>query len=217
MNIIRRGPVAVVGSVLLLAILIVFALIWANSVRFSGTNGELIYFRGQNDQGEPIDYRANLEFNGPGMIMISRLSCSSCHGRQAQGGAHMMHMQAMDAPDIRWSVLAGEAGGGQAEEADHDDGHAEAHAGYELADFRMAVVEGKHPYGESLSAEMPRWQITDSDLEDLADFLRSPSLTEEGVTTMFGDFMGGGVWIIFPVIGIIVMVVFMFMMISRGG
>ena len=34
---------------------------------------------------------------------------------------------------------------------------------------------------------------------------------------MPGDFMSSGVWIIFPIIGIIVMVVFMFMMMSRGG
>jgi putative membrane protein len=34
---------------------------------------------------------------------------------------------------------------------------------------------------------------------------------------MSGDFMSSGVWIIFPIIGIIVMVVFMFLMMSRGG
>ncbi len=34
---------------------------------------------------------------------------------------------------------------------------------------------------------------------------------------MFGDFMGGGVWIIFPIIGIIFMGLFMFMMFTRGG
>ncbi len=34
---------------------------------------------------------------------------------------------------------------------------------------------------------------------------------------MPGDFMSSGVWIIFPIIGIIVMVVFMFLMMGRGG
>ncbi len=34
---------------------------------------------------------------------------------------------------------------------------------------------------------------------------------------MPGDFMSSGVWIIFPIIGIIVMGFFMFMMMSRGG
>ena len=33
----------------------------------------------------------------------------------------------------------------------------------------------------------------------------------------FGDFSMGGWWIIFPIIGIILMFTFMFMMMSRGG
>jgi putative membrane protein len=81
----------------------------------------------------------------------------------------------------------------------------------------MAVVEGKHPNGEQLSSEMPRWNIGDGDLEDLAEFLKSPSLLEKGAITMPGNFISGGGWIIFPIIGIIVMMVFMFMMFSRGG
>jgi putative membrane protein len=42
-------------------------------------------------------------------------------------------------------------------------------------------------------------------------------LTEKGAIAMPGDFMSSGVWIIFPIIGIIVMAFFMFMMMSRGG
>jgi putative membrane protein len=42
-------------------------------------------------------------------------------------------------------------------------------------------------------------------------------MTKKGVIAMPGDFLSGGVWIIFPIIGIIVMVVFMFLMMSRGG
>lgn len=168
-----------------------------------------------------------------GGMMGARLMCASCHGQDARGGVHMMHMQIMDAPDIRWSALTGEdeeqhaeeaedehpgeAGGGHADEIDPNDEHALAHAGYALAEFRMAVVEGKHPNGEQLSSEMPRWNISDGDLEDLAEFLKSPSLIEKGALAMFGDFMGGGVWIIFPIIGLIFMVVFMFMMFTRGA
>ena len=121
--------------------------------------------------------------------MGARLMCASCHGQDARGGVHMMHLQIMDAPDIRWSALTGEdeeqhaeeaedehpgeAGGDHADEIDPDDKHALAHAGYALAEFRMAVVEGKHPNGEQLSSEMPRWNISDGDLEDLAEFLKS--------------------------------------------
>ncbi len=67
----------------------------------------------------------------------------------------------------------------------------------------MAVMEGKNPNGESLSSDMQRWNISDGDLEDLAEFLKSESLTEKGEKKM--DFMSSGAWIIFPIIGIIFM------------
>jgi uncharacterized membrane protein len=221
MNEIRWRPVAIFAGVLLL---IVLGFIWAMVARVSGSNGERIYFRATNDRGELVTYQGGTDFMGGGM-MGTNLSCSSCHGQQARGGVHMMHMQVMDAPDIRWSALAGEAeeehaGAVEGEPADdggHDDEHAEAHAGYGLAEFRMAIVEGKHPNREPLSSEMPRWNISDGDLEDLAEFLKTPQLTEKGVLMMFGDFMGGGVWIIFPIIGIIFMGLFMFMMFTRGA
>ena len=201
-----------------MAALIVIGLIWSIYASPNGSNGELIYFQAANERGERITYRGGSAFLGPGMMMDTSLSCASCHGQNARGGVHMMHMQVMDAPDIRWSVLAGETEGEHDDEVEHRDEHAESHAGYGLDDFRMAVVEGKHPNGGSLSAEMPRWNISDGDLEDLAEFLKSPSLIEKGENKMFpGDFTLSGVWIVFPIIGIIMMAMFMFMMFGRRG
>jgi putative membrane protein len=206
---------ALFAGVLLVASLIVIGLIWAANARTPGSNGELIYFTASNEQGELITYRGGTDFIGPGM-MNTRLSCASCHGQDARGGVHMMHMRVMDAPDIRWSALAGEAEGEHADELDQHDEHAETHAGYGLENFRMAVTEGRHPNGEPLSSDMPRWNIADGDLEDLAEFLKSPSVTEKGANMMPGNFIGSGGWIIFPIIGIIIMMVFMFMMFGRG-
>lgn len=78
-----------------------------------------------------------------------------------------MHMQVMDAPDIRYQALA--------EEAEEHSGseNSDVHDDYSLDDFRRAVVDGEHPDGEPLSREMPRWQISDQDLEDLFAFLKS--------------------------------------------
>ncbi len=216
MNTFSLRPAAILGGVLVLASLVVLSLIWATSARRSGSNGQLIYFNATNDRGELLTYRGGPDVIGPGM-MGTRLSCASCHGQEARGGVHMMHMRVMDAPDIRWSVLAGEVGEEHASEGDPEDEHTEAHAGYDLVNFRMAVVEGQHPNGERLNAEMPRWQIGDGDLKDLAEFLRSPPLLEKGVLMMPGGFFGGGGWIIFPIIGVVVMMVFMFMMMSRRG
>jgi hypothetical protein len=127
--------------------------------------GEQIYFTGINAQGEQIPYRG-----GPdaGMMMRGYLSCASCHGPDARGGQHTMHMQVMDAPNIRWEALSHEAEDEHA--AEEDDHHNET---YDLEAFRRAVIEGEHPDGESLSSDMPRWQMTDEDLSALFAFLKS--------------------------------------------
>ena len=128
-------------------------------------NGERIYFTATNNEGERIPYRGGPNFGG--MMMGAYLTCAACHGPEARGGTHYMHMQVMDAPDIRYTALLGEAGehGGD----DHGDEHGE----YTLEDFRLAVVEGKHPDGDSLNRDMPRWEMGDQDLADLFEFLKS--------------------------------------------
>jgi hypothetical protein len=69
----------------------------------------------------------------------------------------------MGAPDIRYSALNSETGGHQEGEDNHAGGNNE----YDLEDFRLAVAEGKHSDGETLSGDMPRWKISDEDLADL--------------------------------------------------
>ncbi len=135
------------------------------------SNGERIYFTGTSSRGGEIDYRGGPDIGG--MMMGGHLSCASCHGPDGRGGRHVMHMETMDAPDIRWNTLAEhtdqghDEDGHQDDEADHDDGD------YDLATFRMAVVEGRHPGGEALDNDMPRWNISDADLRDLADYLQN--------------------------------------------
>lgn len=152
------------------------------------SNGERIYFTATNDRGERIAYRGGPAFGG--MMMGSQLTCASCHDSDGSGGPHSMHMQLMDAPDIRWAALAG------------------------LDTFRGLAVEGVRPTGEILSSDMPRWNLSDEDLLDLADFLRStldPNKEENNIFS--GESLMGGWWVIFPIIGFI----FMFMMMGRMG
>jgi hypothetical protein len=141
--------------------------------RFS-SNGEQIYMSATNEEGEIIGYSG-----GPGtsgMMMGAYLTCASCHGADGRGGVHTMHMQVMDAPDIRYSALASEAeehNGGEEAHPPEEDDHAAAHAEYELADFRRAVIEGQHPDGKPLDRNMPRWEMSDQDLADLFEFIKS--------------------------------------------
>ena len=136
------------------------------SKRFT-SNGERIYFTATNEQGASIPYEGGPAFGG--MMMLPRLACVSCHGTDGRGGRHVMHMQVMEAPDIRYETLNSEAyeHGSDGESMDHSKGE------YDPDIFRQAVVEGKHPDGEALSADMPRWEINDQDLADLFEYLKS--------------------------------------------
>lgn len=144
-----------------------FGITWA--VGSFKSNGERIYYTATSDRGTDINYTG-----GPsaGMMMMGgRLACVSCHGTDARGGKHVMEMDVMDAPDIRWSVLEGE----------HEDHHEEAvegehehhHEGFDFQDFKNAVERGRHPDGETLSSDMPRWKMSDGDLKDLMNYLKS--------------------------------------------
>ena len=131
------------------------------------SNGERIYFTATNEQEESIPYEGGPAFGG--MMMQSRLACVSCHGTDGRGGTHVMHMQVMDAPDIRYEALNTEAG----EHGSNEDGMEHTQGEYDLDTFRQAVVEGKHPDGEALSTDMPRWEMSDEDLAALFEYLKS--------------------------------------------
>lgn len=123
------------------------------------SNGERIYFTGTSERDGAIDYSGGPDVGG--MMMAGRLSCASCHGVDGRGGLHMMHMELMDAPDIRWAALA-------AHEAEEQGGEA-----YDIDTFARAVIDGRHPDGDALDPDMPRWQMSSQDLEDLAEYLQS--------------------------------------------
>lgn len=118
------------------------------------SNGERIYFTATSDRGTAITYSGGPVSNG-WMMMGSggRLACASCHGPDGRGGRHSMGMmQVMDAKDIRWSTLENE---------------------FDPEKFRLAVVEGKDPDGTQLKTDMPRWNISNDDLADLIDYLKT--------------------------------------------
>jgi len=128
-----------------------------------GSNGELIYFTAFNQNREYIPHTG-----GPvpgGMMMNSYLTCASCHGADGRGGTHTMHMQVMDAPPIHYSALV--------EMMQEESENASPMEEYTLEAFRQAVVEGRHPDGDEMDRDMPRWKMSDSDLADLLIFLKT--------------------------------------------
>ena len=127
------------------------------------SNGERIYFTGTSANGR-------LRYSGGdfgGMMGGGQLACADCHGPDGRGGQHVMHMTAMDGPDIRWSALT------EAEHGDHGDEEEMEHPPYDEETFERAVTRGLDPGGDALDPAMPRWRTSEQDLDDLIAYLKT--------------------------------------------
>lgn len=122
------------------------------------SNGERIYFTGTSESGDPI--RANRR--GMQGMMARGMACADCHGSDGRGGTVRMMMGTYTVPDIRYATLTGE---------EHEEG--EEHPAYTDETIKRAITEGIDPAGEALEWPMPRWEMSESDLNDLLDFLKT--------------------------------------------
>jgi mono/diheme cytochrome c family protein len=79
-----------------------------------------------------------------------------------------MMMGSFDAPDIRYSTLTGE---------EHGDEH-EEHPPYTDETLKQAITQGLDPAGEPLDWVMPRWTMTDEQLDELLDYLKALDVSQ---------------------------------------
>ena len=131
------------------------------------SNGKRIYFTATSERGTSITYSGG---SSVGMMMMGgNFTCASCHGVDAKGGRHEMHMDVMDAPDIRWTALSTD----KQEMGDAGNKTMTPAKAYDFDDFRNSIENGKHPDGDALKTDMPRWKMSDADLKDLMTYLKS--------------------------------------------
>jgi mono/diheme cytochrome c family protein len=90
--------------------------------------------------------------------MMMRTTCANCHGSQGHGGRVTVMMQTFEVPNITWAELTEE----------HMD-----HPPYTEETLKQAITQGIEPNGESLEYPMPRWQMSDRDLNDLVSFMKT--------------------------------------------
>lgn len=120
------------------------------------SNGQRIYFTGRNERGERIPFEG-----GPMWLSMRGGNCATCHGADGRGGAPVM--MGTEVPgDIRYHHLL---------EEEHEEG--EEHPPYTEQLIRSAITLGVNPAGEPLDLTMPRWHMSDQDLDDLLEFLRT--------------------------------------------
>lgn len=124
------------------------------------SNGERIYYTATSESGDPI----SADFQSMHQMGAGRLTCADCHGPNGQGGTvRMMMAGSIEVPDIRYQTLTSTEG--------HDQAH-EEHPPYTEETLRIAITQGIDPAGELLEWPMPRWNISERDLNDLIDFLK---------------------------------------------
>ena len=163
----RLSWLAVVGAAVLAGLVLVFcvALFFGASVvtRSSSevapsdqyvSNGQLIYFTGRNQRGERIPFEG-----GPMWLYMRGGSCATCHGADGRGDAPVM-MGTEIPGDIRYHHLL---------EEEHEE--AEEHPPFTDELIERAITLGLDPAGEPLDQTMPRWRMSDQDLDDLLEFL----------------------------------------------
>lgn len=158
----KSGFFAVI-TVLTLAVLFLSGITLFSSCFSSySTNGERIYFTADSSSGQPIDYSGSIR-------MMRSITCANCHGSDGKGGRVNLMMSSLDVPDITWGKLTGEV---YHEEEPDEDEH-EEHPPYTEETLKIAITEGNDPAGEPLDNEMPRWRMSEQDLNDLVEFIKT--------------------------------------------
>jgi len=121
------------------------------------SNGEQIYFTGTSSKGVVT------ATGGPFWFQMHDGGCVVCHGPAGRGGEVFMMGTRFTAPNITYKTLTGEGRGAEGEEE---------HRPYTDALIKRAITRGLNPDGEQLSDNMPRWQMSDEELDDIIAYLK---------------------------------------------
>ncbi len=124
------------------------------------SNGERIYYTGVSERMGPIRFEG-----GPMWLAMHGGGCVSCHGVDGRGGVPVMMGTAIPT-NIRYAALT--------DKEAHVHGKEEkTHPVYTDSLIKRATTEGVNPAGKSLDWTMPRWQMTEDDLNDVIAYLKT--------------------------------------------
>lgn len=113
--------------------------------------GERIFLSGVGADGQDISRSAPRVSQGA--LMMGGGGCGSCHGADGRGGTiKMMTGTAIKAPDVTYGALIGD--------------------GFTDATIREAIRDGLDESGKPLDEAMPRWQMSDADLDATIAYLK---------------------------------------------
>ena len=123
------------------------------------SSGERIYYTGIGINGYPIRF-----YGGPMWVRMHGGGCVSCHGVHGRGGVPVMMGTAIPT-DIRYKALIGKE--------KHAHGGKEKEHHYTDALIKRAITQGLEADGELMDLTMPRWQMSEADLNALIEYLKT--------------------------------------------
>lgn len=125
------------------------------------SNGERIFFTATSKNGT-IAIK-----EGPPMMKQAVKGCAHCHGREGKGG-HALDATGIKGSDIRYKTLALKYGG----YLSFLEGKGENIPGGVDTLIKRAIIDGEGP-GYKLNIAMPRWAMTEEDLNDVIEYLKT--------------------------------------------
>jgi len=104
------------------------------------------------DDGVGVDGRIAYT-QGPDWLRFASPGCAVCHGNRGQGLTVQASGVTGVAPAVTWAALAAR--------------------GYDEAALRKALAAGVDPHGREFHYYMPRWAMSDAELDALVAYLRA--------------------------------------------
>ena len=154
-----ESPVALRGAIVLFMMLLL-ALVkvtHAGELTEQEQRGKRLYTQGESLSGAPI---TALVSRGATAIPASILPCVGCHGDDGKGRPE----GGVVPPDIRWSSLSAKSG--------HEHAYGRSHPAFDESALGRAITKGVDSGDNALDMAMPRFQMSDADLQDLVAYIK---------------------------------------------
>ena len=119
--------------------------------------GKRLYTLGESSSGAPV---TAIMSRGATPIPASILPCAGCHGDDGKGRPE----GGVVPPDITWSSLSAARG--------HDHSYGRTHPAFDESMLGHAITKGIDPGNNALGVAMPRYQMSDEDLQDLVAYIK---------------------------------------------
>ncbi|HEX7287883.1 MAG TPA: ABC transporter substrate-binding protein [Candidatus Angelobacter sp.] len=131
--------------------------------------GKQIYTKGESPSQSPLEAVLG---EGSTTVPGTLMPCASCHGADGRGRPE----GGITPSDITWSTLT--------RPFRSDDALARRRPAYTLESLRKVLREGIDPAGNELGVVMPRYNISDPDLNNLIEYMkRLGAATDPGLTS----------------------------------